>query len=381
MRGRLSPLGFLSCTAVAAIVTSLTAAPAQAAPRVAASHVVVHITPATAHIRSTVVLTGSVTPKVTGLPVTLQRYVGKTWRAVGKAKVSKTGTYTFSVKTPGTPTNWLLRVTRAATAKVSGGISATAHVRVVKPIFVVKATLATATVVTGAPLVVTGTVRPKTKGKVTLQALTGRTWHSVTSVALTKASSFKFSTVRPAGAYRLRVIKPYTLTVAGGISAGLTATVSPPVAPPIYPPVVSTVSLPTATIGVPYTATLAATSGVTPYTWTSTALPAGLSLSAAGVISGTPTAVGAQVGHGHGDGQWRPHQLVGPQSDRGSCSGRDRPGAGATPLTASSATTAAPTPRCRCRWSARARPPGRRRRRGRLHPACRWHRRCLGLQP
>src|SRR3954470_8271951 len=117
MRGRLSLVGFLSCTAVATSVTSLARAPARAAPRGAASYVVVHTTPATAHVRSTVVLTGSVTPKVTGLPVTLQRCVGKTWRAVGKAKVSKTGTYAFSVKTPGTPTNWLLRVPRAGSSK------------------------------------------------------------------------------------------------------------------------------------------------------------------------------------------------------------------------------------------------------------------------
>jgi hypothetical protein len=42
----------------------------------------------------------------------------------------------------------------------------------------------------------------------------------------------------------------------------------------------------------PYGATLSATGGTAPYTWSVTGLPAGLSLSGNGVISGTPTATG-----------------------------------------------------------------------------------------
>lgn len=55
---------------------------------------------------------------------------------------------------------------------------------------------------------------------------------------------------------------------------------------------ITTASLPAGTQGAPYFAILSATSGTAPYTWTLTAgsLPQGLSLSAAGVISGTPTA-------------------------------------------------------------------------------------------
>jgi uncharacterized repeat protein (TIGR01451 family) len=58
---------------------------------------------------------------------------------------------------------------------------------------------------------------------------------------------------------------------------------------------VSTTSLPDGTVGVAYSQQLSATSGVPPYTWSVTggSLPAGLSLSAAGVLSGTPTASGA----------------------------------------------------------------------------------------
>jgi hypothetical protein len=53
-------------------------------------------------------------------------------------------------------------------------------------------------------------------------------------------------------------------------------------------------SLPTATVGVAYSATLTATGATVPYAWTlaSGTLPAGLTLSLAGGISGTPTTAG-----------------------------------------------------------------------------------------
>ncbi len=63
-----------------------------------------------------------------------------------------------------------------------------------------------------------------------------------------------------------------------------TITVSPALA-------VSTTSLTSGSVGVPYTASLSATGGVPPYTWsiTSGTLPAGLTLQSSGFISGTPT--------------------------------------------------------------------------------------------
>jgi hypothetical protein len=63
----------------------------------------------------------------------------------------------------------------------------------------------------------------------------------------------------------------------------------------VAPPSVTTVSLPGSTQNAPYSATLAATGGVLPYTWsiTSGVLTTGLSLSAStGAISGTPTVTG-----------------------------------------------------------------------------------------
>jgi large repetitive protein len=58
---------------------------------------------------------------------------------------------------------------------------------------------------------------------------------------------------------------------------------------------ITTTSLPAATVGTAFSATLAATSGTKPYTWSvySGSLPAGLSInSTTGVISGTPTTAG-----------------------------------------------------------------------------------------
>ncbi|MFZ1904252.1 MAG: putative Ig domain-containing protein [Steroidobacteraceae bacterium] len=59
----------------------------------------------------------------------------------------------------------------------------------------------------------------------------------------------------------------------------------------IAPLVISTTSLPGGQVGAAYSATLTATGGTSPYGWsiTSGSLPAGLSLSSSGAISGTPT--------------------------------------------------------------------------------------------
>ena len=54
-------------------------------------------------------------------------------------------------------------------------------------------------------------------------------------------------------------------------------------------------SLPGGTVGTAYNVTLVASGGTTPYTWSVSAgsLPAGMSLSSAGVLSGVPTASGS----------------------------------------------------------------------------------------
>jgi hypothetical protein len=63
---------------------------------------------------------------------------------------------------------------------------------------------------------------------------------------------------------------------------------------PVLPLVINPAALPPAVINVPYSASLTSTGGMGPFTWAmaSGTLPPGLNISTAGVISGTPTALG-----------------------------------------------------------------------------------------
>jgi hypothetical protein len=74
----------------------------------------------------------------------------------------------------------------------------------------------------------------------------------------------------------------------GGVTGSTTLTVQP------GPLAITTSSVPNGTVGVAYSATLAAGGGTPPYAWsiTSGSLPSGLSLATNGAISGTPTASG-----------------------------------------------------------------------------------------
>jgi hypothetical protein len=65
--------------------------------------------------------------------------------------------------------------------------------------------------------------------------------------------------------------------------------------PPVTPLSITTTSLPAGQTAVAYSTTLAATGGTAPYSWSvkTGTLPAGLSLSTAGAIAGTPTTAGA----------------------------------------------------------------------------------------
>lgn len=60
-------------------------------------------------------------------------------------------------------------------------------------------------------------------------------------------------------------------------------------------PTIQTTALPAGDLGVPYTAQLTATGGTGTYTWSviDGSLPDGLTLSASGLVSGTPTAKGS----------------------------------------------------------------------------------------
>ena len=83
----------------------------------------------------------------------------------------------------------------------------------------------------------------------------------------------------------------FTIQVKDSVGATATKSLSIRVADPLA---ITTGSLPDAAINVPYSQTLQATGGIPPDQWSVSAgaLPAGLTLSSSGVISGTPTASG-----------------------------------------------------------------------------------------
>lgn len=85
------------------------------------------------------------------------------------------------------------------------------------------------------------------------------------------------------------------VTLSGGNTVGgCSAATPPPGCPPIA---LSPATLPNGTVGVPYTQTFTGSGGTAPYTFgvTAGALPAGLTLTAAGVLAGTPTTAGSST--------------------------------------------------------------------------------------
>ncbi len=138
---------------------------------------------------------------------------------------------------------------------------------------------ANATVAVGATqqYTATGTYSDSSTQNLTSQV----TWASSNTTAAT-ISSTGLATAVAAGSATISA----TLGSVSG-STGLTATPGPLT--------ITTAALPAATVGAAYTATLAATGGTPPYSWSiaSGTLPAGLTLATGtGVVSGTPTATG-----------------------------------------------------------------------------------------
>lgn len=85
---------------------------------------------------------------------------------------------------------------------------------------------------------------------------------------------------------------PFSIGVTVTDSKGATAskTFTGTIAPP--PLTITSASVSNATVGSAVSATFTASGGVPPYTWSSSGLPAGLTLSTAGALSGSPTAPG-----------------------------------------------------------------------------------------
>ena len=268
-------------------------------PAVATTHPALHVsaaaTPSTALVTSVVRVSGAVSTR-TVATVTVERLVGQGWRPLARGRTARTGAYSVALRVPRTAVSWQLRVVSGRT------VSAALRIHVVTRAFVVRAS-ATASVTSPARITVNGSVASRATGFVALQALRHKVWRTIATGKLTRASSFTLSKAEPAGTYRLRVVKPFTSTVASGASKAFTVTVGTPATQPVVPPTttapapllppltLTTTSLPGATVGFPYATTLTATGGVAPYTWS---LGAGddLVLSATGRLTGTPAFTG-----------------------------------------------------------------------------------------
>ena len=104
-------------------------------------------------------------------------------------------------------------------------------------------------------------------------------------LTLTPATGVLSGTPTTAGTFN------FTMQLTDALGTAVTQALSITVVPL---PSVATTTLPNGEVTVAYSQTLAVSGGISPYTWTRSAgtLPGGLTLSAAGVISGTPTTVG-----------------------------------------------------------------------------------------
>ncbi|HUC04610.1 MAG TPA: Ig domain-containing protein [Acidimicrobiales bacterium] len=122
-----------------------------------------------------------------------------------------------------------------------------------------------------------------------IEVLDGSSWTPTTGIDPTGAASTTFAGVACSG--------PTACEAAGSssMSTGTYATVSSFSGGSISPLVITTSSLPNATAGDAYSVTLQGSGGATPYSWSlaSGGLPAGLTLTSSGTISGTPSNAGA----------------------------------------------------------------------------------------
>ena len=170
-------------------------------------------------------------------------------------------------------------------------------------------TLSSIAVTPASPTISTGSTQPFTA---TGTYSNGST-QNLTSQVTWASSSTSVATINSAGLATAVNAGSTTISATlGTVTGSTTLTVQ------TTPLTITTTSLPGGNLNVAYTATLAASGGVTPYTWSiaSGALPTGLSLAGGtGVISGTPTATGtfsftARVTAANGQSVTKPLSIV-----------------------------------------------------------------------
>ena len=151
-------------------------------------------------------------------------------------------------------------------------------------------------VVAPAPLTLTGSVSDSTVGA-TLSATFGATggvppYSFSASGSPPTGASFSSSATGGTLSGTLTAAGTFTFTVTVTDSAQTTNSRSFTIHVTVATLTVTTASLPNGQVGLAYSAGVAASGGVPPYTWAISGLPPGVSGSASGAIGGTPTAAG-----------------------------------------------------------------------------------------
>ncbi len=201
---------------------------------------------------------------------------GVTWTVSGGGTLSGQTTTSATFNAPGSVTT-AFTATVTATSITDTTKSATLQIKVNPLPTITTTTLAAATAGTvySATLVVAGGASPYTWTVTSGTLPTGLTLNSATGAI----------SGTPTGASSGSITFQVKDAAGNTANRAITLTVNPP--PPLT---ITTTTLAGATNGTAYSQTLVATGGVPPYTWTHTGnLPPGLTLSSAGVISGTPT--------------------------------------------------------------------------------------------
>ena len=238
---------------------------------------------------------------VATLAVTTTSLSNGTQNAAYSAALAATGgtlPYTWSITSGTLPTGLTLTVSTGAISGTPTGTGTSNFTVQVSDANSLKATKALTLTVVAPPTVSTASLPGGTQNvaySATLAATGGTlayTW-SITSGTLPTGLTLTVSTGAISGTPTGTGTSNFTVQVADANSAKATKALALTV---VAAPSVSTASLPNGTQNVAYSATLAATGGTLPYTWsiTSGTLPTGLTLTASsGAIAGTPTGTGA----------------------------------------------------------------------------------------
>lgn len=228
--------------------------------------------PTTVVAGGTVTFSGVLSKSPTGSSVQIQRKVGASWvKVISTSTTTSGGKYAVKVTQPTTPTVYTYRAASAPTKTLAAAYSAKVNIRVIQS--------------PDAPVISTTTLPTGHKGVAysqPLQATGGAGTWSVSAGALpaglTLSSGGVLSGTPTAGGTSGFTVK-FTETTGGLFDTqALSLVVTPP-------PTIATTSLPPATRGVAYSTTLAKTG--LDGTWSITSPPAGITLSSAGVLSGT----------------------------------------------------------------------------------------------